>query len=48
MTSLRRVETSREPVWPDISFEEILKIAFRDRYVDDVDHPLLQKLRGLV
>src|ERR1035437_1918189 len=37
-----------EPVWPDISFEEILKIAFRDRYVDDVSHPLLQKLRGLV
>ena len=29
-------------------FEEILKIAFRDRYVDHVDHPLLQKLRGLV
>jgi hypothetical protein len=37
-----------EPVWPEISFEEILKIAFRDRYVDDVGHPLLQKLRGLV
>jgi hypothetical protein len=37
-----------EPVWPDISFEEILRIAFRDRYVDDVSHPLLQKLRGLV
>jgi hypothetical protein len=37
-----------EPVWPDISFEDILKIAFRDRYVDRVDHPLLQKLRGLV
>jgi hypothetical protein len=37
-----------EPVWPDISFEEILRIAFRDRYVDRVDHPLLQKLRGLV
>jgi hypothetical protein len=37
-----------EPVWPDIPFEEILKIAFRDRYVDDVSHPLLQKLRGLV
>jgi hypothetical protein len=37
-----------EPVWPDISFEEILKIAFRDRYVDRVDHPLLHKLQGLV
>jgi hypothetical protein len=37
-----------EPVWPDISFEEILKIAFRDHYVDRVDHPLLQRLQGLV
>ena len=23
-----------EPVWPDFSFQEILKIAFRDRIVD--------------
>jgi hypothetical protein len=37
-----------EPVWPDISFQEILKVAFRDRYVDRVDHPLLQRLKGLV
>jgi hypothetical protein len=34
-----------EPVWPDISFEEILKIAFRDRLVDRADHPLVQRLR---
>jgi hypothetical protein len=37
-----------EPVWPEISFEEILKIAFRGRFVDCDDHPLLHKLRGLV
>jgi hypothetical protein len=37
-----------DPVWPVISFEEILKIAFRDRYVDRVDHPLLQRLQGVV
>jgi hypothetical protein len=35
-----------EPEWPDISFPAILKIAFRDRIVDSVDHPLLQRLRG--
>jgi hypothetical protein len=52
--SLGAYETSEaignlsEPVWPSISFDEILKIAFRDRYVDRVDHPLLQKLRGFV
>jgi hypothetical protein len=37
-----------EPVWPEISFEEILKIAFRDRIVDRADHPLVQRLRGVV
>lgn len=37
-----------DPVWPDISFEEILKIAFRDHIVDSVDHPLVQRLQGVV
>jgi hypothetical protein len=37
-----------EPTWPDIPFEEILKVAFRNHYVEGIDHPLLQKLRGLV
>jgi hypothetical protein len=37
-----------EPVWPDFSFPEILRIAFRDRIVDRVDHPLVQRLRGIV
>ena len=35
-----------EPVWPDITFPEILRIAFRDRIVDRIDHPLVQRLRG--
>jgi hypothetical protein len=37
-----------EPVWPDISFQEILQIAFRDRIVDRADHPLVQRLQGIV
>ena len=37
-----------EPVWPDISFEEILKIAFRDHIVNSLDHPLVQRLQGVV
>jgi hypothetical protein len=37
-----------EPVWPDVSFEEILRIAFRDRIVDRADHPLVQRLQGVV
>ena len=37
-----------EPVWPDFSFQEILKIAFRERIVDRADHPLVQRLQGIV
>jgi hypothetical protein len=35
-----------EPAWPDLSFGEILQIAFRDHYVDRLDHPLVKRLRG--
>jgi hypothetical protein len=37
----------QEPEWPDVSFKEILKIAFRDQYIKDFDHPVMQRLRGL-
>jgi hypothetical protein len=35
-----------EPEWPNIPFQEILHIAFRDRLIDNVDHPVLKRLRG--
>lgn len=35
-----------EPVWPDLSFPDILYIGFRDRLIDHVDHPVLKRLRG--
>ena len=35
-----------DPDWPAYPFEEILRVAFRDRIVDRADHPLLQRLRG--
>ena len=34
------------PEWPDMPFNQLLKIAFRDKYIDTVDHPILKKLRG--
>jgi hypothetical protein len=37
-----------EPIWPDYALEEILKIAFRDRLVDRADHPLVQRLLGIM
>jgi hypothetical protein len=35
-----------DPVWPDVPFPELIKIAFRDRLIDSVDHPVLKSLRG--
>ena len=35
-----------EPDWPDLTFQEIIKIAFRDRVITDWDHPVLRRLRG--
>jgi hypothetical protein len=35
-----------EPKWPDLSFSNLLRIAFKDRYVDTLDHAILQRIRG--
>jgi len=35
-----------EPEWPELSMGELLKIAFKDRYIDSYDHPVLKRLRG--
>jgi hypothetical protein len=37
-----------EPEWPTLSFPELLRVAFKDRYVADRDHPVLRRLRGEV
>jgi hypothetical protein len=35
-----------DPEWPDISFQEITRIAFRDRLINTSDHPVIRRLRG--
>lgn len=35
-----------EPDWPEVTFPEILKIAFRDRFITDLSHPVVRRLRG--
>lgn len=37
-----------EPEWPSLTFAEILRIAFKDRYIDTLTHPVLRRLRGEV
>jgi len=34
------------PAWPETSFGDPLKIAFKDRLITSLDHPVLKKLRG--
>jgi hypothetical protein len=36
-----------EPVWPDLSFQELVRIAYRDRMITSLDHPVVKRLRGL-
>jgi hypothetical protein len=35
-----------DPVWPDLSMDEIVRIAVRGRVINTIDHPVLRKLRG--
>lgn len=37
-----------DPVWPQMSFQELLDIAFRGRLIDKIDHPVIRRLRGEV
>jgi hypothetical protein len=37
-----------EPVWPDVPFSELIKLAFRDKMISDWNHPVLKRLRGEV
>ena len=35
-----------DPEWPDESMDEIVRIAFRNSFIDSYDHPVLRRLRG--
>jgi hypothetical protein len=37
-----------EPEWPSHDLRSLLRIAFRDRYIDSDDHPIIAKLQGRV
>ncbi len=36
-----------EPEWPDVTFQEILKIAFKNHFIKSMDHPVIGRLRGV-
>lgn len=35
-----------EPEWPEEGFQGLLDVAFKDRYIRSVDHPVVRRLRG--
>ena len=35
-----------EPTWPELTFTEILKVAFKGRYITEIEHPVIRRLRG--
>jgi hypothetical protein len=37
-----------EPEWPELTFQELIELCFRDRYIADMGHPILRALRGEV
>ncbi len=36
-----------EPEWPDVLPQQIFEIAFRDRVISTIEHPVVRRLRGL-
>jgi hypothetical protein len=37
-----------EPEWPTEPFKELLRVGFKGRLIDTLDHPVLRRLRGEV
>ncbi len=35
-----------EPEWPEVEFQEILRIGFKDRFITSLDHPVVRRLQG--
>jgi hypothetical protein len=35
-----------EPSWPEITLQEMVRIAFKDKMISTWDHPVLRRLRG--
>jgi hypothetical protein len=35
-----------DPEWPTLPLNDLLRIAFKDRFIDSLEHPVLKRLRG--
>jgi hypothetical protein len=48
VTTVAEGESLAEPAWPNEPFGKLLALAFAGRMVDRPDHPLINRLRGLL
>ena len=37
-----------EPTWPKLSFNDLMKLAFRGKVITSLDHPVVRRLQGSV
>jgi hypothetical protein len=44
----RPVDEFPEPAWPEQSMQELIRLGFKRRIVDSLDHPVMKRLRGRV
>jgi hypothetical protein len=35
-----------DPTWPEEDLRSLIEIAFRDKFIDSIDHPVIRRLRG--
>jgi hypothetical protein len=35
------------PVWPEVTYQDFIRLAFRDRLITSLEHPVIKRLRGL-
>jgi hypothetical protein len=43
---LQATNLKDEPSWPELSFKEVVNLAFRDKVIDSLDHVVIRRLRG--
>jgi hypothetical protein len=37
-----------DPVWPDVTFGELIRLAFKNNLIEPIDHPVIKRLRGAI
>jgi hypothetical protein len=43
---LQATNLKDEPSWPELSFKELVNLAFRGKVIDSLDHVVIRRLRG--